>query len=147
MRIVFRAVAVLLVSTVATLLTAAQGPAPAPSAAPASASAGLSLTALAQIEPGLWQFDVKGQAPKAVCIADGSGLVQIAHDQPGCSRFVIANDPKSSTVHYSCQAAGWGRTTIRPESPRAAQIQTQGILRNAPFDFVGKARWVGACNK
>jgi hypothetical protein len=105
----------------------------------------MSLPALKLLEPGLWQFDVKGRAPKQICVADTAALVQIEHDQAGCSRFVIANEPKSVTVHYSCQGAGWGRTTIRVETPRSVVIQTQGISRNQPFDYLVQARRVGAC--
>lgn len=147
MRIVWRAGAVLVLSMVTTLLLAAQAPTPATPAARGPATpAHLSLIALGQLEPGLWQLDTKGQASKSVCVADGSELIQIAHDQSGCSRFVITNDPKASTVHYSCQGAGWGRTTVRIETARIAQIQTQGIAKNAPFDFVTQAKRVGACN-
>lgn len=118
--------------------------APVPTPAPA-ASAPMSLVALQQLETGLWQLDVKGRAPKQLCVSDPMALVQIEHDQPGCSRFVIANDPKSSTVHYSCQRAGWGRTTVRVETPRTATIQTQGIARNAPFDYSVQAKRLGSC--
>jgi len=108
-------------------------------------SGGMSLEALKQIEPGLWQLEVKGRSPRLLCVADPLTLVQIEHDQPGCSRFVVANDPRSSTVHYSCQRNGWGRTTIRVETSRLASIQTQGISRNAPFDYMVEARRVGGC--
>lgn len=106
----------------------------------------MSLTAIKQLEAGLWQLDVKGQVPRMMCIADPLALLQIEHEQAGCSRFVIANEPKSATVHYSCQKAGWGRTTVRSETPRAATIQTQGIARNAPFDYSVQARRVGPCS-
>ena len=116
-----------------------------PASPPGGSAAPLSLTALQQLEAGLWQLDVKGRAPRQICIADPVTLVQVEHDQPGCSRFVIANGPKSSTVHYSCQRTGWGRTTVRVETPRTAVIQTQGISRNAPFDYIVEARRIGAC--
>ena len=93
----------------------------------------------------LWQLDVKGSSPKLMCVTDQIRLVQIEHDQPGCSRFVIANEPKSSTVHYSCQRAGWGRTTVRVQSPTLATIQTQGIAHNEPFDYSAQAHRVGVC--
>lgn len=124
----------------ASQISAAPSPAPAPAPAPP-----MSLAALGQIEPGLWQLEVQGRPPRQVCVTDPVALVQIEHDQPGCSRFVIANEPKSSTVHYSCQRAGWGRTTVRVETPRAATIQTQGIARNAPFDYSVQARRLGPC--
>jgi hypothetical protein len=118
--------------------------APATPAAPAPSST-MSLTALKQLEPGLWQLDIKGRAPKQSCLAETTSLVQIEHDQPNCSRFVIANEPKSATIHYSCQRAGWGRTTVRVETPASATIQTQGISKNQPFDYSVQARRVGAC--
>ena len=105
----------------------------------------MSLTALKQLEPGLWQLDIKGRAPKLSCVAETMALVQIEHDQPNCSRFVIANEAKSATVHYSCQRAGWGRTTVRVETPGSAMIQTQGISKNQPFDYSVQAKRVGAC--
>lgn len=120
-------------------------PEPEPLAA-ASAPSVMSLAALKLLEPGLWQLDVKGRAPRQICVVDTTALVQIEHERPGCSRFVIANDPKVSTVHYSCQRAGWGRTTVRVETASGAVIQTQGISRNAPFDYSVQARRLGACS-
>lgn len=128
------------------LLTVGAGTPPAPMATPAPGTASMSLAALSQLEPGLWQLDVYGKAPRQMCITDPVALVQVEHDQPGCSRFVIANEARSSTVHYSCQKAGWGRTTIRVETPRAATIQTQGIARNAPFDYTVQAHRIGTCS-
>lgn len=116
---------------------------PVPSAG--GSGAPMSLAALRQLDAGLWQLDVKGRSPRQICVADPVSLVQVEHAQLGCSRFVIANDPKSSTVHYSCQRAGWGRTTVRVETPRTAVIQTQGISRNAPFDYTVEARRIGPC--
>ena len=125
--------------------TLAQAP-PAPTAPPAtSASSTMSLIALKELEPGLWQLDIKGRAPKLSCLGETTALIQIEHDQPNCSRFVIANEPKSATVHYSCQRAGWGRTTVRVETPASATIQTQGISKNQPFDYSVHARRIGAC--
>lgn len=142
MRLILRAGAVFVLGMISTLLVAAQAPTPA-----APASTPLALTALDQLEPGQWQLDSKDHAPKLVCVADGSELIQVEHDQNGCSRFIVANDPKSSTVHYSCPGAGWGRTTIRVETARSAQVQTQGIVKNAPFDFTLAAKRIGACAK
>ncbi|KKC25417.1 hypothetical protein [Sphingomonas sp. SRS2] len=139
-----RRLKLLLLVPIASQLSAAPTatPAPAPSSPP---SAPMSLAALKQLEAGMWQLDIKGRAPRQVCVSDPMTLVQIEHEQPGCSRFVIANEPKSSTVHYSCERAGWGRTTVRVETPRAATIQTQGIARNAPFDYSVQAKRLGAC--
>jgi hypothetical protein len=132
----------------ATQLPAVQpggAPAPVPPAGATAAPADLALAALKQLEPGLWQLDVQGRASRTMCVAEPSGLVQIEHEQTGCTRFVIANEPKTATVHYSCQRTGWGRTTVRVDTPRSAVIQTQGIARNAPFDYLVQARRVGTC--
>jgi hypothetical protein len=131
---------VLLALTASQLLAA---PAPVVSTSPAPSV--MSLAALKSLEPGLWQLEVKGRAPRQMCVADTTALVQIEHEQPGCSRFVIANDPKVSTVHYSCQRAGWGRTTVRVETASSAVVETQGISSNAPFDYSVQARRLGAC--
>jgi hypothetical protein len=135
----------LLVMTGAVMQIASAEPVTAPAAPTAAGAAPMSLAALKPLETGLWQLDVKGRAPRQLCVVDPVNLVQIEHDQAGCSRFVIANDPKVSTVHYSCQRTGWGRTTVRVETPRTVVIQTQGISRNAPFDYTVEARRIGAC--
>jgi hypothetical protein len=138
---VYGSVAVLAAWGVATIAQALALP-PDATAAPAAT---MSLTALKQLEPGLWQLEVKGRSPRLTCVAEPTALVQIEHDQPNCSRFVIANEPKIATVHYSCQRSGWGRTTVRVETSGAALIQTQGISRNQPFDYSVHAKRVGAC--
>ncbi len=147
MALLWRAI---LVSAVAAGSQALAVPAPAPvvPAAPPAGSAPvsvMSLVALKTLEPGLWQLEVQGKAPRQMCVAEAAALVQVEHDQPGCSRFVISNEPKSATIHYSCQRAGWGRTTVRVETASAAVIHTQGISRNAPFDYSVQARRLGGC--
>lgn len=113
---------------------------------PASAEAPrMSFAALQPLESGLWQLDSPGRPAQLLCVTDPSVLFQIVHAGPACSRFVIANEADRVTVHYSCNAAGWGRTTIRVETPSLAQIQTQGIKQNRPFDFKLEARHVGSC--
>jgi hypothetical protein len=52
----------------------------------------------------------------------------------------------NATVHYSCPGSGWGRTTVRVETPRLARVETQGIAGKAPFAFTAEARRVGACD-
>lgn len=128
----------------AILLACAISGVPATSS-PQSRQAPMGLAALNQLEAGMWQLEVRGRPPKLLCLSDPIELVEIEHDQPNCSRFVIANQPRSATVQYSCQGAGWGRTSIRVDTPRLATIQTQGISRNAPFDYAVTARRVGGC--
>lgn len=115
-----------------------------PSSSPAQAPK-MSFAALAPLESGLWQLDTAGRAPQLLCLGDPAALFQVAHSGPVCRRFVIANESGEATVHYSCGTAGWGRTTVRVETPRLAQIFTQGIKQNRPFDYKVEARHVGNC--
>lgn len=115
-------------------------------AAPGAGPAPL-LPAVGQLQPGLWQLRVVGEPNRTICVADPHALMQIQHGAAAaCTRLVIANEKASATVHYSCPGAGWGRTTLRVETPRAARIETQGIADNAPFAFTAEARRIGACD-
>jgi hypothetical protein len=109
-----------------------------------------SLAALSRLEPGQWQIRALGKTPAAplsLCVADPAILMQVQHRQMPCSRLVIASDSTSVTVHYTCPANGFGRTSLRFETPRLAKIDTQGIMDNVPFAFRAEARRVGACAK
>jgi hypothetical protein len=109
---------------------------------------GAALSALGRLEPGLWQvrnLEERGSAPQAICVADPAILMQVQHRHSPCSRTVLANDAASATVHYTCPAHGFGRTSLRVETPRLAKIDTQGIVDNAPFAYRAEARRVGAC--
>jgi len=108
------------------------------------------LSALARLEPGLWQIrniEERGAAPQSICIADPAILVQVQHRNSPCSRVVLASDADGATVHYTCPAHGFGRTSVRVETPRLAKIDTQGILDQSPFAYRAEARRVGACGK
>ena len=105
------------------------------------------LTALARLEPGLWQLrnlDDRRPLP-SICIGDPNLLMQVQHRNSPCSRLVIANAARGATVQYTCPAGGFGRTSIRVETPRLAQIDTQGIVDNTPFGYRAEARRIGAC--
>jgi hypothetical protein len=107
---------------------------------------GQTLAALASIEGGEWQLKSKETGEtKSMCLGDVKALLQVRHGRANCSRFVIANGPKASTVHYTCPGAGHGRTTIRVETPRLIQIESQGIANNAPFDLLYEGRRTGTC--
>lgn len=115
------------------------------SASGAAWSQPLKLAATGALEPGLWQLQAEGQAPRNICVGDPAALVQLRHADVSCSRLVIADQQGSATVHYSCPGAGWGRTTLKVVTPRAATIETQGIAENAPFAFTANARRTGNC--
>lgn len=106
------------------------------------------LLAFAQLEPGLWQVRElnNSHAPsRSVCIGDPTHLIQLEHREQPCSRLIITNDPQAVTVHYTCPSNGFGRTSMRVQTPRIAKIDTQGIVDNAPFAYRAEARRMGPC--
>lgn len=115
------------------------------SAVPAQAP---SLAMLDRLEKGGWQFRERGgqgAVLQTVCLGDARRLIQIQHPRANCSRYVIEDTPNSVTVHYTCPGAGHGRTTIRSETNRLVQIDTQGIAEGRPFSQAIEARRTGGC--
>jgi hypothetical protein len=105
------------------------------------------LVALSGLEAGQWQLRSSDSAEKrSICVNDPVALLQIEHPSSSCSRFIIQNEPRTTTVHYSCPGAGYGRTTLRMETSRLVQIESQGIANKAPFSVHLEARRVGACS-
>lgn len=121
----------------------------------AAAAAGLVVPAAAQapglamlsgLERGSWQVrDRAGGTPRTVCLGDARQFLQLRHPRSDCSRIVITDSAAEVTVHYTCPGAGHGRTTIRRETNRLIQIDTQGIVGGAPFSDAFEARRMGAC--
>ncbi len=105
------------------------------------------LAALATLQPGRWELmSHDGDfSPRSVCIGDPRLLLQLRQPSAVCTHFIIANEASHATVHYNCTGAGHGQTTVRVETPRLAQIDTQGLVGNAPFDFTIEARRTGEC--
>ena len=105
------------------------------------------LNALNLLQPGKWTLTSHDAefAARSVCIGDPKVLLQIRQPLLTCTRFVVANDPRRAVVSYSCQGSGNGLTTVRVETPRLAQIETQGIVRGTPFDLAIEARRTGDC--
>lgn len=106
---------------------------------------------LHSLERGLWHLRAVsgGASPIAasqLCIADPRALVQLQHGASShCSHHIVRTTPTSVTIRYSCKGAGHGLTTIRKESPRLIQIQSQGISNGAPFSFSVEGRRSAAC--
>ena len=118
------------------------------SAGIASVGVGAPVSAIGKLEPGLWQFrdlDDARAAQQSICVADPELLLQLKHRGAACSRLVVADDPGGAVVHYTCQTSGYGQTALRIETPRLAQIDTQGIIGNQPFAYRAEARRVGPC--
>ena len=111
---------------------------------------GTDLSLLESLDRGLWQLRaVGGGKPGAaidkLCVGDPARLTQIQHGDAPCSRYVVRSTPNSVTVSYSCRGQGQGLTTIRKESGKLIQIQSQGIKNNAPFSFSIEGRRSGTC--
>lgn len=115
-------------------------------AAPAAQAPSLAM--LDRLEKGRWELTERGQKTplRSLCLGDARRFIQIRHQQDGCSRYVIEDGPSSVTVHYTCPGAGHGRTTIRSETNRLVQIDTQGIAEGRPFSQAIEARRVGTCS-
>lgn len=106
-----------------------------------------SLAMLDRLEKGSWQLRERGKDAvlQTICVGDARRMIQIQHPRATCSRYVIEDTPNSVTVHYTCPGAGHGRTTIRSETNRLVQIDTQGIAEGKPFSQAIEARRTGGC--
>lgn len=105
-------------------------------------------SALKQLSPGLWHLralDGGELKERTMCIADSELLVQLRHGTAPCSRMIVANGPEVTTVHYTCPANGFGRTSVRVRTPTLAILDSQGIIDNRPFAFRAEARRMGSC--
>ena len=105
------------------------------------------IKALSTVQPGLWDIRSRDNpdANRVFCLSDVKILVQLRHPNSMCPRFVISDTQREATVQYSCPSRGNGRTTIRVETPRLVQIETQGIADQSPFAFSAEARRAGDC--
>jgi hypothetical protein len=118
-------------------------------AAPGTAQPGNTppLQALARVQPGQWDLKSRDEPSesKSLCVSDLRTLLQVRHGMAQCNLFVIANEPGFATIHYTCPGAGHGRTTLRVETPRLVQIESQGIAKGEPFAFTIEGRRTGVC--
>lgn len=105
------------------------------------------MPALSMVQPGQWLLKSRTETPqiRSICVSDVRALLQVEHGAAVCNRFVIANTPRETTVHYTCPGSGHGRTTIRVETPRLIQIDSQGIANQEPFALELEGRRVGEC--
>lgn len=104
-------------------------------------------TALAPLEPGLWEFkEVGGTSPSSrLCVTDVRQLLQPLQPTPVCKQFTSENTGDHAAVAYDCAARGQGRTSLRVETARLVQIDSQGISGGRPFAVRYEARRIGAC--
>ena len=104
------------------------------------------LAMLDSLERGAWSLRLRSDGSTIrVCVRSGRELIQLRHNQAGCSRYVVGDEADEVTVQYTCRGNGYGRTTIRREDARLVQIRSQGIQGGAPFSLEGEARYIGSC--
>ena len=105
-----------------------------------------SLAMLDTLDRGSWDLRFRDGTPsRAICVRDGSELIQIRHRESGCNRFVVEDGKTEVTVQYTCRGNGYGRTNIRKEGAGLVQIESQGIVDGRPFQFAAEARRTGTC--
>jgi hypothetical protein len=123
--------------------------------ASAGVLAGLALPVLAQgnglamlgtLAKGEWTIRQRGGAPdRKICVKSGAELIQLMHRESGCSQFVVEDGAARVTVQYTCPGNGYGRTSIRRETPALVQLESQGIESRTPFQLTAEARRTGTC--
>lgn len=100
-----------------------------------------------RLESGLWELRSAGGVGLGnICLGDRLLLAQPHHRGADCAREVIVADSRTATIRYNCPGMGFGRTTIRFETRRLVQIDSQGLDRGAPFGLRAEARRTGACD-
>jgi hypothetical protein len=104
------------------------------------------VSALTTIEPGQWQLrDGEGGERKLCVGGNRAALLQVFHGNTQCDQVVMENGPNAVTVRYTCPGHGHGRTTVRVDTPRLVNIETQGVADGQPFSEQFEARRGGTC--
>jgi hypothetical protein len=107
---------------------------------------GNGLAMLDTLSKGEWTIKQRGGAPdRKICIKSGAELIQLKHRDVGCNQFVVEDGAARVTVQYTCQGNGYGRTSVRRETPTLVQLESQGIHDGTPFQLVAEARRTGSC--
>jgi hypothetical protein len=116
-------------------------------ATPGTAQAPVS--ALDALQTGQWELRNTGNSgrgqTRSICLRNAGQFVQLRHGGADCPQRVLRATARAITVRYECAGTGWGQSTISVETPRLAQIDTQGIDRGSPFHNSYEARWTGNC--
>ena len=107
---------------------------------------GNGLSMLGTLSKGEWTIRQRGGAPdRKICVRSGVELIQLMHRENGCSQFVVEDGAARVTVQYTCPGNGYGRTSIRRETPILVQLESQGIEGRMPFQLTAEARRTGTC--
>ncbi|KQM40915.1 hypothetical protein [Sphingomonas sp. Leaf10] len=116
-------------------------------AAMAQPAAAPTLTAMRAVAPGNWSLRATGsaEAARASCFADTSAFLRLRLRTAQCSRFVIEDSARLSTVHYTCPGIGHVRTTVHVDTPRSLRIESEGIADGMPFADAYEVRRIGNC--
>lgn len=124
-------------------VAAAAGVAAVPALAVAQ---GEGLAMLGTLTKGEWTIKQRGgAADRKICVRSGTELIQLVHRDSGCSQFVVEDGAARVTVQYTCPGNGYGRTSIRRETPGLVQLESQGIQGGMPFQMTAEARRTGSC--
>ncbi|MEO1043907.1 MAG: hypothetical protein AAFX04_00540 [Pseudomonadota bacterium] len=102
---------------------------------------------LNSLEPGLWEIRDRssGETVDRVCVRDVKQLLQLRHRGPLCQRKTLRESDDKGYIYYECGRKGHGYTSLKTENSHLAQISSQGLFNNAPFQFTVEARHVGSC--
>lgn len=104
------------------------------------------LAMLSGLTKGEWTIKYRdGSEDRKICVRTGEELIQLSHNDKGCSRFVVEDAANRITVQYTCPGNGYGRTNIRKETGALVQIESQGIATGLPFQLAAEARRTGSC--
>ncbi len=105
--------------------------------------------ALQSLQTGLWEFRSRNEPAlnRSICLSDASAMLQLRHFGQNCQRFIISNTNAQTTVQYSCTKADHGQTSVRVETPRLVQLESQGVAGRAPFAFSMEGRRIGQCGQ
>ncbi|WOE75782.1 hypothetical protein [Alterisphingorhabdus coralli] len=104
---------------------------------------------LSALKLGMWEIRDRsnGGSVDRVCVRDRKQLLQLRHRGPLCQREVLREKGDEGYVYYQCGGTkGHGYTSLKMENAGLAQISSQGLFNNAPFQFNVEARHVGSCN-
>src|SRR5690606_34370450 len=120
-------------------------------------SAGMGLAALALSAPtlppavagsgGLWEVSrsATGARSSRVCVPSAAAFGQWEHGRVRCTRQVLSASASDAIITYNCPGGDFGRSHVRVITSRSLRIETQGISRGFPFNYVLHARRVGDC--
>ena len=106
-------------------------------------------SALATVQPGLWEISGApgAHAPVRQCVGDVATLARFEHRSRNCAARVLKDGESSTEIDYSCAGGGFGHSHIDVLTPRSLRISTQGISDGLPFNYVLQARRIDDCPK